>query len=562
MQDISIILKHYKRQDVQNEIILAAKDREVGIRYKDKGFGKRPDVLLNPADILVLAKQGATSFHVSEERWINPLQISTGLKKKELDELRYGWDLVLDIDCPVWEYSKLITHLLIKALDAHGIKHISCKFSGNKGFHVGVPFEVFPEKINDGIKTTTISSWFPDGPKNVVLYLMHYIDSVKTGFELSKTILKTDSLQDVAEKLGKTAQEISANVCLDCEFIIKTKVNDKKEDKKNQESMVCPSCQNNIKILDKEFIKCERCGNILGKHDIKSATDRRTDKDKMIKNDSTSCPKCGSRNISSRINPEHLIDVDTVLISSRHLYRCVYSLHEKSMLASVPIDPKKILEFKKEMASPETLNISRHRFLEAPRQKIDEASRLFNMATEWWYNKENEKNEQEKFKNKVFTSETLKSAQEFVEFEEKVPVELFPPCILKILKGVEDGRKRSMFILLNFLRNVGWDYESIEELMAEWNKKNQTPLSETLLKGHIRYHKQNKKKVLPPNCDNKSYYKDLHICCPDNLCQKVKNPVNYTRRKAFSLLKRPRKENSDSDKKIKTAKDSKTSKIS
>ena len=158
MLDISTTLRHYKRPDVQKEIILGAKDREVGIRYKDKGFGKRPDVLLNEMDVLELAKQGATSFHVSEERWTNPLHISTDLNRKEIQDLRCGWDLVLDIDCPVWKYSKLITHLLIKALKDHGINYISCKFSGNKGFHIGVPFEVMPKEVIDNMKKVSCAA--------------------------------------------------------------------------------------------------------------------------------------------------------------------------------------------------------------------------------------------------------------------------------------------------------------------------------------------------------------------------------------------------------------------
>ena len=61
--------------------------------------------------------------------------------------LRKGWDLVIDIDCPYWPYSKIIADLVVKALRHHHISAISAKFSGNKGFHIGVPFEAFPQKI-------------------------------------------------------------------------------------------------------------------------------------------------------------------------------------------------------------------------------------------------------------------------------------------------------------------------------------------------------------------------------------------------------------------------------
>ena len=107
MIDLSTALKHYKRTDIQEEMVLHAENKEVAIKYGESGFGKRPDVLKYPRDVLELAKQGATSFHCSEELWSNPLQLNTALKKNEMEELRTGFDLVLDIDCPFVEYSKI-----------------------------------------------------------------------------------------------------------------------------------------------------------------------------------------------------------------------------------------------------------------------------------------------------------------------------------------------------------------------------------------------------------------------------------------------------------------------
>ena len=72
MIDIGTILRHYKREDIQKEMILHAEDKEIGTRFANGGFGKRPDILSYPRDILELAKQGATSFHSSEEIWKNP----------------------------------------------------------------------------------------------------------------------------------------------------------------------------------------------------------------------------------------------------------------------------------------------------------------------------------------------------------------------------------------------------------------------------------------------------------------------------------------------------------
>ena len=115
MVDKSTCLKFYKREDIQKAMVEHAQNKELGVRYGD-GFGKRPDILMYPNEVLELAKQGVTSFHCSEEVWDNPLGISSDLTRKNLDELRAGWDLVLDIDCPDWEISKLTTYLFIKAL--------------------------------------------------------------------------------------------------------------------------------------------------------------------------------------------------------------------------------------------------------------------------------------------------------------------------------------------------------------------------------------------------------------------------------------------------------------
>ena len=39
-------------------------------------------------------------------------------------------------------------------------------------------------------------------------------------------------------------------------------------------------------------------------------------------------------------------------------------------------------------------------------------------------------------------------------------------------------------------------------------------------------------KITGPNCD-KTHYKDLNLCYPDELCRQIKNPVNYAVKKYF-----------------------------
>ena len=81
----SAVLSFYKREDIQESMVKSAVDREVAVKFSE-GFGKRPDVLKYPGEIIELAKQGATSFHASEELWNNPKLISSDMKKKDVEK--------------------------------------------------------------------------------------------------------------------------------------------------------------------------------------------------------------------------------------------------------------------------------------------------------------------------------------------------------------------------------------------------------------------------------------------------------------------------------------------
>ncbi|HIH39048.1 hypothetical protein J4460_00820 [Candidatus Woesearchaeota archaeon] len=435
MIHISTLLKYYKRQDIQKEMAENAKGREIAVKYGEKGFGKRPDILNYEAEILEFVKKGATSFHASEEHWDNPLSLTTSMNKREVEELRIGWDLIIDIDCNVWDYTKLSAVMLIQALKYHGIQAVSIKFSGNKGFHIGVPFESFPKTINN----QPIESLFPDAPRAIAAYLQEM-----TRSHLSKAILKTDNIETIAKKSG---------------------------------------------MNPKEFI------------------------------------------INNAFDPYKIVGIDTILISQRHLFRMPYSLHEKSGLASLPILLEQVMDFDKGLANPENIVVPNHRFLDKQQARSEEARSLIIQALDATAKLEEtkEKNEQ----------------KEFIIPEVALPEEAFPPCMHLIFKGINDGKKRAVFALVNFLQSIGWSYDMIEQRLLEWNKKNPEPLRETILLGQIRYHKQNKKSMLPPNCDNQMYYIDIGVCKPDNLCAKIKNPVHYTLRKA-GKQKKPGKTKSSS----------------
>ena len=114
-----------------------------------------------------------------------------------------------------------------------------------------------------------------------------------------------------------------------------------------------------------------------------------------------------------------------------------------------------------------------------------------------------------------------------------IVTEFFPPCMKILVSGVKvDGRKRGLFILLNFLRNSGYGFDAAENMINEWNKNNYELLKEGYIKAQLSWFKKQNKLILPPNCDNQAYYQAMGICKPDNFCKMIKNPVNYAVRKS------------------------------
>lgn len=434
----SVRLKYYKREDVREAIVSAAQDKEVAVKYGDKGYGKRPDVLNYSKDVLEFVKQGATSFHCSEELWNNPLQLSAGMQKQELDVLRKGWDLVLDIDCNWLEYSVLAADLVVQALKYHGISSVSVKFSGNRGFHIAVPFEAFPQSVHN----IPVKDLFPDAPRKIAAYIKEMI-----------------------------AQKISD------------------------------------KIMEFENYDFGRIKRKIG-----------LPENKIVKKTVQG---------TNYLNTEHFLNIDTILISSRHLYRMPYCFNEKSGLVSVPVEPDKILEFTRDAALSENVRVT-HDFLERKNVERGEAKKLLVQALDF--------HPPQQEKKAVFHEQPLAVP------DAPIPVENFPPCIQNILCGLRDGRKRAAFILTNFLTSAGWNYEKSEILLREWNQRNTEPLRENALLAPLKYHQHKDKKVLPPSCSSQ-YYSGIGVCKPDNLCgankspgspgfvSKVKNPVMYARKK-------------------------------
>ena len=145
------------------------------------------------------------------------------------------------------------------------------------------------------------------------------------------------------------------------------------------------------------------------------------------------------------------------------------------------------------------------------------------------------------------------------EVGEAIPEQFFPPCIKKILLGLRDGRKRAVFILLNFLRSVGWGYDAIEQRLQEWNKVNPEPVREVILKPYqyscFNYNDRNRSKLFDPEkYDAKSFQKCLAIA-EAVLTKKYADPTNGATH-YHTLNIKPRWAKSSKMKKIGRIKDS------
>ncbi|MDD5181875.1 MAG: hypothetical protein PHC66_01740 [Candidatus Nanoarchaeia archaeon] len=221
-------------------------------------------------------------------------------------------------------------------------------------------------------------------------------------------------------------------------------------------------------------------------------------------------------------DPYKVLEIDTIAISSRHLMRMPYVFNEKTWKISIPLRKKDLDSFKPEMADARNVTTELG-YLD--KFKKDEARQLFIEAFDWNMKEQLEKNE-----------DIIK--KEFELPKEAIPAEFFPPCIKNIYNGMEEGRKRALFILINFLRSCGWGREAIEADVLKWNQKNPKPLAEGYVRGQLGWHGKLKDKYLPPACTNENFYKDIGICRPDTFCANIKNPVVYPFRRMKAAKKK------------------------
>ncbi len=409
------VKEFYLREDVQEKMFEIIKNREVVPVFKGRVYGKRPSAMEYYSEFKYFVNKGMTSLHASVERWRNPLELSSNISKKEMDELRIGWDLVIDIDANIsWEHGKITALLILEVLkNKYGLENIPVKFSGSRGFHIFIPFESLPKEVNGKM----LKDLFPDFLQIMARYI---------------------------------------------KFLIKDELYER------------------LKDYDYELV------------DVMEGKD-----------------------------PYRVVEVEEGW-SNRHLFRMPYSFNEKTWLVSVPLSFEELERFNLEMAKPENVKDVRSFFM----TDIGDAEELLVDADDY----DNDIKRRKEF-GKVKEVERKKVV--YKDIKDKIPKEFFPPCIKNILKGLGEGRKRSLFVLLRFLKISGYDWEEIKDIVNEWNSRNKEPLRQSYVDIQIKHAMKSKTDYLPPNCDNKDYYLDIGVCEKDKVCDKIKNPVSYARRKMF-----------------------------
>jgi hypothetical protein len=206
MVDFSKVWNWYSRESVQRAVLEAAKNREVASIYREGNFGKRPNVLNHPGDIMQAVAEGAFSFHGSVEHWSNPMKLELGMMKQDQDALRTGWDVFIDPDIPDFELAKATVKQTLEALKDHGVTNYSVKFSGGKSFHIGIPFTSLPESIN----MQPSSGMYPELLQKTIEFLKWYMrDQLKEAF------LAIDTPSMISQRINKPLSEITNEQGLD-----------------------------------------------------------------------------------------------------------------------------------------------------------------------------------------------------------------------------------------------------------------------------------------------------------------------------------------------------------
>lgn len=223
-------------------------------------------------------------------------------------------------------------------------------------------------------------------------------------------------------------------------------------------------------------------------------------------------------------DPFYFIEVEKDW-GNRHMFRAPFSFNEKTWLVSTPISYSDLASFTPKDAEWEkVLNKNHPEFFVG---EEGEATDLITEAIDWFAARKKEE---------------VKKEIKKMTFDKKITEELFPPCIKLAMNGMGDGKKRTLFTLINFLRMMNWTPEEIEAKIVEWNKKNKPVLPQSTIIAQLRY--SEKRDLVPPaNCESNMYFRDIGLCNPDHVCMSngtaitLKNPVGYP----FRIMKKSKK---------------------
>jgi len=360
---------------------------------------------------------------------------------------------------------------------------------------------------------------FPEWPRAISKYIMY---KIRTPYNKEATKLDIN-FEALKERTNLSKQDVIETICPNCEGSAKKgkivtyqcpeckSQIQRPNSKITKRKLMCTnnSCPGYLEIIEKrDYFYCENCKY--------SSFDKKLKSDKKVIHTKEAKQSSYSENFEEQISGAKMASLDLVLVAPRHLFRAPYSLHEKTRLASVTITKDQIDSFNPKDANPLKIKIKDF----YPKTNEAEATHLLESALAW--KKIHDEQDQQEIKKKYKTYEKIDVKPD------SIPENLFPKPIKKLLKGLQEGRKRGLFVLLTFLRSLNFSPEYINKKIREWNDLNDPPLKEGYVKSQINWHLKQRKQILPPNYRNDNFYKDLKLI---DVYPKEKNPIPEVLRK-------------------------------